>query len=880
MSTTALPGRVLRHSAAIGVFLAASCTDTDNERSLTAPVTPAADVGSSAYDVFKMSGPVTLDGNLSEWAGIPTITFQDDPSNGRGALNNAVTARMAWDATYLYVAYDVSDTELWAAETARDAPNLYRDDEVELYIDPQADGGTWMKATDYQLLANVRDAVKDANGDGAGGKPSGFNAQSLQAKAALNGSLNDGTSSDAGYTIELRVAWSDLGGTVPAGGKLMRLDLAVGDKDSASQTVVQSFDWAALATTYNNPDGWKDVQLVDSPPFVPVYDIVKVASSTLTLDGNLSDWAGVSAIPTFADDAARGAAANSASVRMAWDDTYLYAAYTITDTELLASETVRDAPNLYRDDEVELFLDPQGDGGTWMKATDYQLLANVRDAVKDANGDGAGGKLSGFNAQSLQAKAALNGSLNGGSADVGYTIELRVAWSDLGSTVPAAGKLMRLDLAVGDKDSGIQSVESFDWAGLTTTYNNPDGWKGVRLVVDATPPAAPTNPALTVVSSSAITLSWTPSSSPDVARYRVYRGTTSSPTLLTTVAGSPFSNTGLQPSTTYTYQVSAVDAAGNESARTTPVSATTQGIRGIPYGPFALWTGSTTVAWGPEPFTTSQNFSDPSTLVTQINAARSMHQSLVLAMTGGAHSATNLGCCLSIVDGVAKFDMAKWKARMEKFNTAAIKQAVDSGVKDGTVVGNTLMDEPEVTGGGDGNTWGPTGWMTKAKVNEMARYARAIFPTLPMGVNHGPTGYQWRTTEQYTDVDYVVNQYNWWVTSGNVAAWRDNVLARAAADGVTPGFSLNILNGGVQDRDGTYSCDGTGQAGKGTYSPNCRMTATQVRDWGRTLGVAGCVMFMWKYDDAFMARLDNQQSFDDVAATLAAASPRSCRRPT
>ena len=155
MSKFALSGRVLRHSAAIGFLLAASCTETENEPSMTEPVTPVAAAVVSAYDILKMNGPVTLDGNLSEWTGIPTITFQDDPGNGRGARNNAVTARMAWDATYLYVAYDVSDTELWAVETARDATNLYKDDEVELYIDPQGDGGSVMQTTDYQLLANA-----------------------------------------------------------------------------------------------------------------------------------------------------------------------------------------------------------------------------------------------------------------------------------------------------------------------------------------------------------------------------------------------------------------------------------------------------------------------------------------------------------------------------------------------------------------------------------------------------------------------------------------------------------------------------------------------------------------------------------------------------
>ena len=48
------------------------------------------------------------------------------------------------------------------------------------------------------------------------------------------------------------------------------------------------------------------------------------------------------------------------------------------------------------------------------------------------------------------------------------------------------------------------------------------------------------------------------------------------------------------------------------------------------------------------------------------------------------------------------------------------------------------------------------------------------------------------------------------------------------------------------------------------------MTATQIRDWGKALGPAGCVMLMWRYE-AGMGRPDNQQAMRDVAATLAKA---------
>jgi hypothetical protein len=291
---------------------------------------------------------------------------------------------------------------------------------------------------------------------------------------------------------------------------------------------------------------------------------------------------------------------------------------------------------------------------------------------------------------------------------------------------------------------------------------------------------------------------------------------------------------------------------------------------GIPFGPFGLWSSYTSVKWGPTPFTTSQNYTDPAGIVTQIATARSMHQKLVLAMTGGPKTPYQTN---------GNFDLAKWKARMDLFNTSTIKSAVAAGVADGTIIGNSLIDEPEHA------LWG-TG-LNKSVLNGMATYAKQYFPTLPMGVNHGANAYYtWRTGERYTSVDYVQNNYVWYVTNGDVAAYRDKVLAQARLDGVGVGFSLNILDGGVKIAgctSGTACCPLTTTGGIGTFAgaggQNCRMTAANVRDWGRVLGVAGCMMLMWRYDDAFASDPNNVQAFKDVAVALAGAPSKACRRP-
>ena len=282
---------------------------------------------------------------------------------------------------------------------------------------------------------------------------------------------------------------------------------------------------------------------------------------------------------------------------------------------------------------------------------------------------------------------------------------------------------------------------------------------------------------------------------------------------------------------------------------------------GIPVGPFGLWTMNK-IEYGPAPFTGSHNFINADTLVLQINAARNKGHRLIVAMAGGPSSRY-------VTSG--QFDLAKWKAVMNTYNKSSLKTAVAAAVTDGTLIGNMLIDEPET------KQWGTT--LTKAKIDQMAAYSKTIFPTLRVGVNHGPPAYKWRSTEIYTKVDYVVYQYAHWVTQGNITSWRDAVLARAQVDHVTPAFSLNVLNGGKQDRgDGYYDCVGASMGGLGTRYPNCKMTVDQIRTWGKTLAPLGCAMLLWQFDRAYFTKSTVLSAFTDIKNLAASKPKRTCKR--
>jgi len=286
---------------------------------------------------------------------------------------------------------------------------------------------------------------------------------------------------------------------------------------------------------------------------------------------------------------------------------------------------------------------------------------------------------------------------------------------------------------------------------------------------------------------------------------------------------------------------------------------------GIPFGPYNSWAGDISLQPNTEFFSAAIGSLNATNIIARLDAARQNRKRLVLALTGGSH-------WNYLTDGV--FDLTKWQAKMQTYNTPAIKAAVAAAVADGTIIGNSVMDEPNVSGWGDGNTWGPVGTMTKARVDGLCAYVKNMFPTMLVGVVHNHQTFE--PTKSYQVCEFLVDQYSW--RKGDVNDFIQGGLDLGRRDGLGIIFSMNILNGGfLAAKDGLWYCPLDTTGGRGSYDPNCRMTAQQVREWGILLGSAGCGLMMWQYDDAFMANVDNQRAFRDVAAVLASLPAKSCR---
>ena len=113
------------------------------------------------------------------------------------------------------------------------------------------------------------------------------------------------------------------------------------------------------------------------------------------------------------------------------------------------------------------------------------------------------------------------------------------------------------------------TVSAYDAAGNNSAQSAP---ATATTPADTTPPSTPTNLTATPVSGTQVNLPWTASTDNiAVTGYKVYRNSAQ----IGTSATTSYSDNNCTPATTYTYEVSAYDAASNESPKSAPAVATT-----------------------------------------------------------------------------------------------------------------------------------------------------------------------------------------------------------------------------------------------------------------------------------------------------------------
>jgi hypothetical protein len=232
------------------------------------------------YTAYRTPTPPTIDGKLDEavWQAAPRSPRFRDLINGRECIHNTQAA-LLWDDTHLYVGYWVEEPFVTATLKERDS-FIYNDNDVELFIAGE-DGyyeleinalGTiyevfflWEEAyarKGYDAMPEfARDAIGCAPFHGVGFQPHprgprlGFwqwDFPGLQVGVWVDGTLNDNSDRDRGWSVELALPWAGMEALArgdgrnlpPREGDVWRMDFSRFNQYKEAPPAADSGGWA------------------------------------------------------------------------------------------------------------------------------------------------------------------------------------------------------------------------------------------------------------------------------------------------------------------------------------------------------------------------------------------------------------------------------------------------------------------------------------------------------------------------------------------------------------------------------------------------------------------------------------------------------------
>jgi hypothetical protein len=261
---------------------------------------------------------------------------------------------------------------------------------------------------------------------------------------------------------------------------------------------------------------------------------------------------------------------------------------------------------------------------------------------------------------------------------------------------------------------------------------------------------------------------------------------------------------------------------------------------GIPFGPATLPPSKFSTQWSATIYTATS----ATCLAIHLERARSVNQRMFVSFTGNEqYNRDENG-----------FSMTKWKQRVDRFRSVDMTSYID----DGTILAHFILDEPA----------DPSNWSGKAvtheQIEEMARYSKEIWPTMPTMIRAWPDylhGYQ------YKHLDAVRFQYL--ERRGPLEEFLQKNMSEARALGLAIVGGLNVLNGGSKN-------SGIPGQAENKYG----MSASEIRTWGtRFLNEPGlCAFILWEHDDAYFARSDIKAALEELAAKARSYPKQPCRK--
>ena len=163
------------------------------------------------YVCYRTNGKITIDGKLNEaaWRKVPaTDLFVDIEGDRKPRPRFTTRAKMLWDDQYFYIAAELEEPHVWGTLTKRDSV-IFQDNDFEVFIDPNGDRNEYYEFEINALNTGWDLFLPKPYRDGGTANDS-WDIIGLKTAVHINGTLNDPTDKDKGWTVEIAMPWKAL----------------------------------------------------------------------------------------------------------------------------------------------------------------------------------------------------------------------------------------------------------------------------------------------------------------------------------------------------------------------------------------------------------------------------------------------------------------------------------------------------------------------------------------------------------------------------------------------------------------------------------------------------------------------------------------------
>ncbi|MFI5158503.1 MAG: carbohydrate-binding family 9-like protein [Sphingobacteriales bacterium] len=183
------------------------------------------------YIIHYTKTPPVIDGDISEstWSRAAwTDQFQDIEGDKKPHPTLHTQVKMLWGDSCIYIAAKLQEPNVWAYETKRDAI-VYHDNDFEVFINPS---NTIHQYYEFEVnaLNTIFDLFLDRPYRDWGSAMINWNAEGLRTAVKVQGTLNNPTDTDRGWTVEIAIPFKSISignnVNIPADGDLWRINFS------------------------------------------------------------------------------------------------------------------------------------------------------------------------------------------------------------------------------------------------------------------------------------------------------------------------------------------------------------------------------------------------------------------------------------------------------------------------------------------------------------------------------------------------------------------------------------------------------------------------------------------------------------------------------